>query len=162
MPSKDPRFPGAVIITLLIALILSIIPMGSLETWRPEWLALTLVHWGLVIQDRVSLVMAFCAGLVMDALMGAVLGQYALGYILATYLAVRLGLRMTPEAFLQQIALLGVSLGLYMLFNLWILRVTGEGSVGGWLYWAPLISSVIIWPVYHSLLGYFHVQRKAI
>lgn len=163
MPSKDPRFPGAVITTLLIALILSIIPMGSyLESWRPEWMALTLVHWGLILHDRVSLFMAFCAGLIMDALLGSLLGQHALGYVLVTYLSVRLGLRMTPDAFLQQITLLIASLGIYMLINLWILRVTGISPLGGWLYWAPLISSVIIWPVYRALLGYFHVQRKAL
>lgn len=163
MPSKDPRFPGAVIVTLLIALVLSIIPLGeSLTFWRPEWIALTLVHWAVIIHDRISLILAFCVGLVIDALHGSLLGQHALGFVLVTYLAVRLGLRMTPEAFLQQIVLLVTSLGLYMLVNLWIQRVTGHGPIGGWLYWAPLISSVIIWPVYHALLGYFHVQRKAV
>jgi rod shape-determining protein MreD len=163
MPVKDPRFPGAVLLTLILAMILSIIPLGEyIAFWRPEWIALTLVHWALIIRDRMSLVMVFIIGLVVDALYGSLLGQHALGYVLVTYLAVRLSLRMTPEAFLQQLALLFAILGLYMLANLWIQRVTGGSGPGGWLYWAALLSSIIIWPVYHSLLGYFHVQRKSL
>lgn len=163
MPVKDPRFPGAVLLTLLLATILAIIPLGEhLSFWRPEWIALTLVHWALVIRDRLSLIMVFCLGLVIDALYGSLLGQHALGYVLVTYLAVRLSLRMTPEAFLQQLALLFAILGLYLLVNLWIQSVTGGTGHTGWLYWASLISSLVVWPVYHSLLGYFQIQRKAL
>lgn len=164
MPVNDPRFPGAVLLTLILAMVLSLIPMGEvLSAWRPEWIALTLVHWALVVRDRVSLVMVFVIGLVVDTtLPGSLLGQHALGYVLATYLAVRLSLRMTPEAFMQQLALLFVILAAYMLANLWILRVVGGGGVNGWLYWAPLVSSIVIWPILHPLLGYFHVQRKAL
>ncbi len=162
MPIREPRFPGAVIVSLLIAIILTIIPLGeTLSFWRPEWIALTFVHWALIIQDRLSLVMAFVVGLAVDTLFGSILGQHALGYLLVAYFSVRLGLRMTPEAFLQQFALLGVVLGLYMLINLWIQGVTGNGS-GGLLYWASLLSSLIIWPIYHALMGYFHIQRKAL
>lgn len=162
MPVREPRFPGAVIVTLLIAIVLTIIPLGEhLSFWRPEWVALTFVHWALIIQDRISLLLAFVVGLAVDTLFGSILGQHAIGYLLVAYLSVRLGLRMTPEAFLQQIALLGAVLGLYMLINLWIQGVTGN-SGGGWLYWASLLSSIIIWPVYHALLGYFHIQRKTI
>lgn len=163
MSVKDPRFPGAVLVTLIMAMVLLVIPLGeNLSAWRPEWVALTLVHWALIIRDRISLVMVFAIGLIVDTLYGSLLGQHALGYVLVTYLAVRLSLRMTPEAFIQQLALLFVILGVYMLVNLWMLQVTGGSSNIGWLYWASLLSSIVIWPVYHSLLGYFHVQRKAL
>lgn len=148
--------------SLLIAVILTIIPLGEqLSFWRPEWIALTLIHWALVIQDRVSLVMAFVVGIAIDTLYGSILGQHALGYVLVTYLSVRLGLRMNPEAFLQQTALLIATLGLYLLISLWVQGVTSN-SDGSWLYWVTLFSSIIIWPIYHALLGYFHTQRKAL
>ncbi|WP_308874747.1 rod shape-determining protein MreD [Thiothrix subterranea] len=99
MPVKDPRFPGAVLVTLILAMVLSLIPLGDvLSLWRPEWIALTLVHWALIIRDRVSLVVVFAIGLIVDTtLPGSLLGQHALGYVLVTYLAVRLSLRMTPK-----------------------------------------------------------------
>lgn len=160
---KEPRFPGAVLVTLLLAIILTIVPLNeAISVWRPEWIALTLIHWGLVIKDRVSLVMAFAVGLVIDTLYGSILGQHALGFILVTYLAVRLGLRMNPEAFLQQLALLTVVLFLYLLIGLWIQGFTSNTGSGGLFYWTSLLSSIVIWPAYHTLLGYFHVQRKVI
>ena len=162
MLNKDPRFPGAVLVTLIIAMLLTLIPLGDYwSLWRPEWIALTLVHWALVIQDRLSLLLAFLVGLIIDTMFGSLMGQHALGFLLVAYFSVRLGLRMTAQAFFQQFALLFVILGLYMLVNLWVQRVT-SGSTGGWLYWASLASSLVIWPIYHSLLGYFHVQRKTL
>lgn len=162
MPIRDPRFPGAVLVTLVIAIILTIIPLrDDIAFWRPEWIALTLVHWALIIRDRLSLVVAFIVGLLIDTLYGSILGQHALGYVLVTYFSVRLGLRMTAESFLQQFALLFAILGLYMLVNLWILRVTSDIN-SGWMYWASLLSSLLIWPLYPFLLGYFQVQRKAL
>lgn len=162
MLTAEPRFPGAVLVTLLIAVILTIIPLNeTLAIWRPEWIALTLIHWALVIHDRSSLFLAFIIGLIIDTLYGSILGQHALGYTLITYLAVRLGLRMNPEAFFQQVALLGAVLVLYLLINLWMQGVTGN-SINGWLYWAPLLSSSIIWPFYRLILSYFHTQRKAL
>lgn len=163
MPVRDPRFPGAVLLTLLLALLLEIIPLAGWLDWlRPEWIVLTLVNWALVLRDRISLLLAFALGVLVDALHGSLLGQHAFGYVLATYLAVRLGLRMTPEAIMQQLALLFVILGLYLLASFWIENMTGGGGEGvGWLYWLPLLSSLAIWPFYRALLGYFHVQRKA-
>ena len=161
--NKEPRFPGAVLVTLLLAIVLTIIPLSEeIAAWRPEWIALTLIHWGLVIKDRVSLVVAFAVGLIIDTLYGSILGQHALGFVLVTYLAVRLGLRMNPEAFLQQMTLLAAVLFLYLLISLWIQGFTGNSVSGVLFYWASLLSSVVIWPVYHTLLGYFHVQRKVI
>ncbi len=162
MLSVEPRFPGAMLVTLLIAVILTIIPLNeTLAAWRPEWIALTLIHWALVIHDRTSLFLAFTLGLIIDTLYGSLLGQHALGFTLITYLAVRLGLRMNPEAIFQQVALLGAVLVLYLLINLWMQGVTGKvGS--NWLYWAPLLSSIVAWPFYRLLLGYFQTQRKAL
>ena len=161
--NKEPRFPGAVLVTLLLAIVLTIIPLSEeIAAWRPEWIALTLIHWGLVIKDRVSLVVAFAVGLIIDTLYGSILGQHALGFVLVTYLAVRLGLRMNPEAFLQQMTLLAAGLFLYLLISLLVKGFNGNQVSGGLFYWASLLSSVVIWPVYHTLLGYFHVQRKVI
>jgi rod shape-determining protein MreD len=162
MLTREPRFPGAVMVSLLIAVILTIIPLNEqMSLWRPEWIALTLVHWALVIRDKISLVMAFVIGLIIDVLFDPMIGQHTVGYVLVTYLAVRLGLRMNPEAFLQQTALLIAVLVLYLITGLLIQGATNTHA-GGWLYWATLLSSIIVWPFYHGLLGYFHIQRKAL
>jgi rod shape-determining protein MreD len=42
---------------------------------------------------------------------------------------------------------------------LWIQGFTGN-RLGGLVYWQPLLSSIMVWPIYHALLGYFYIQRK--
>ena len=99
-------------------------------------------------------------GLLTDALSSSLMGQFAFGYVLVMYFSVRLGLRMTPEAFIQQIALIFIVIGVFLLLNLWIRGVTGHVNEG-LSYWTPLLSSMIVWPFYHWFLSLFYVQRKA-
>lgn len=160
MIESIPRFTGAVWVTMLIAALLNNLPVSEeMEIWKPDWVALALVHCALVIRQESSLMMAFFMGLLTDALSSSLIGQFAFGYVLVTYFAVRLGLRMTPEAFVQQLALVFIVIGVFMLFNLWIRGGTGHSGEGV-TYWTPLVSSLIIWPIYHWLLGYFYIQRK--
>lgn len=162
MIENVPRFMGAVWVTLLLAVCLNSLPLpAEWSVWRPDWVVLVLIHWALVIRQDTSLFMAFFIGLLTDAITHSLLGQHALGYVLVTYFAVRLGLRMSAEAFLQQFALIFIVVGIFMLLNLWIRGVTGNLGAG-LLYWLPLLSSLLVWPVFHGLMGYFYVQRKVV
>lgn len=160
MIENIPRFTGAVWLTMLIAVLFNNLPLPEdWGQWKPDWVALALTHWALVLRQKSSLIMAFFMGLLTDGLTASLMGQFALGYVLVTYLAVRLQLRMTPEAFLQQMVLVFIVIGGFMLINLWILGATGHPDVG-MVYWLPLLSSLIVWPIFHGVLGYFHIQRK--
>lgn len=162
MIENIPRFPGAVLVTFVIALFLTLIPLPEqYEVWRPEWFALTFIHWALVIREKSSLILAFLLGLLIDVQYGSLLGQHALGFVVVTYAATRLGLRMSAEAFMQQLALIAAVLAIYLLLNLWIEGVTGY-TLGGWFYWGTLLSSLLIWPFYHMLLSLFYIQRKVV
>lgn len=160
MNQNIPRFTGAIWLTMILAAMLNNLPFsGDWAVWKPDWVALALLHWALVLRQGTGLFMAFFMGLLTDVLSGSLLGQFALGYVLVTYFSVRLGLRMTPDAFVQQFALVFIVIGVFMLVNLWISEVMGQTSAG-LAYWAPLISSLAIWPVYHWLLSYFYIPRK--
>ena len=160
MNDNIPRFTGAIWLTMLIAALLNNLPVSEeWELWKPDWVALALVHWALVLRQNASLMMAFFMGLLTDAMTSSLMGQFAFGYVLVTYFSVRLGLRMSPEAVVQQFALIFIVIGTFMLFNLWVRGVTGSPGVG-LDYWTPLISSIVIWPAYHWLLSYFYIPRK--
>ena len=161
MSDSLPRFTGAIWVTMLIAVLLNNLPVAEAwAAWKPDWVALALVHYGLTIRRKSSLLMAFFMGLLTDALSSSLMGQFAFGYVLVMYFSVRLGLRMTPEAFIQQIALIFIVIGVFLLLNLWIRGVTGHVNEG-LSYWTPLLSSMIVWPFYHWFLSLFYVQRKA-
>ncbi|CAA6814016.1 MAG: Rod shape-determining protein MreD [uncultured Thiotrichaceae bacterium] len=160
MNQNIPRFTGAVWLTMLIAEMFNNLPLsGEWMVWKPDWVALALLHWALILRQDSSLFMAFFMGLLTDVLSGSLLGQFALGYVMVAYISVRLGLRMTPDAYVQQFALVFIVIGLFMLVNLWISEILGQAS-GGLAYWGPLISSLVIWPFYHWFLSYFYTPRK--
>lgn len=162
MESLTLRFPGAILLSMLVALILAIIHLPeSIQFWRPEWLALLIIHWGMLFPKKISFLTVWIAGLLMDTMLGNLLGQHALGYTIVLFLTIKLSERITPKTFLQQFFLVFIVLGTYLLVNLWILGIS-QNKPSNWTYWFPLISSILIWPLLHSFLNRFHMVNRNI
>ena len=71
MESLTLRFPGVILLSMLVALILAIIHLPeSIQFWRPEWLALLIIHWGMLFPKKISFLTVWIAGLPMDTLLG--------------------------------------------------------------------------------------------
>lgn len=152
MESYVLRFRGAILLSIVMAFGLTLLPIpDNLLTWRPEWVALTLVHWALIMPKKVSIALAWIAGLLLDAMYNSSLGQHALGLTVVVFIVMRLRLRINVYTLTHQWTVLLVALGSYMLINLWVLGFTGN-SPAAWLYWLSLAGSLIIWPFYHWLL----------
>lgn len=160
MEEVTPRFAGAIILSLIIAFTLTILPMrAEWVLYRPEWIALTFIHWGLVSPNKSSLLLAWFVGLMVDALYGSIIGQHALGFTIVLFLTLRMRSRLLLDSVFQQLFLLSLVLGTYLLINLWILGITGN-SPKGWGYWLTVLTSLIAWPLYHYFLSIFHSTRK--
>ena len=161
MKDVSIRFNGAALLSLLIAFGLTIIPISEeWQLWRPEWLALTLIHWGLVSPRKSSLFLAWFIGLLLDVVHGTVLGQYAFGFLLVLFITLRMRPRILVDSLFQQLFLLFLALGSYLLINLWILGITGNTPSSGWSYWITVISSLVVWPLYHYYMHVFHAKKK--
>ena len=74
-----PVNPIFIVITLLLALVINMLPLGRI-VWLPDWLMVLLAFWSLNQPQRVGLGIAFLLGLVMDVDRGSLLGQHALAY----------------------------------------------------------------------------------
>jgi len=161
MGNITPRFTGAVLLSIIVAIMLTLIPLK--EQWalyRPEWIALTIIHWSLVAPDRMSFIMAWVAGLLLDALYGSIIGQHALGFTIVIFMSMRMRTRLVVDNIFQQFLILFLVLGTYMLANLWILGVTGSAPQG-WDYWMPVVVSMLIWPFYHYFMRIYHARKKS-
>lgn len=160
MDEVSPRFTGAIVLSLIIAFALMILPLrAEWVLYRPEWLALTFVHWGLVAPRRSSLLLAWFVGLMIDSVYGSILGQHALGFTIILFMTLRMRSRLLVDSLFQQLFLLFLVLGCYLLINLWILGITGN-SPDGWGYWLTVPMSLLAWPLYHFFLRIFHAQKK--
>ena len=160
MANVTPRFVGAVFLSIIVALMLTMIPLrNNWLIFRPEWVALTIIHWSLVAPNRMSFVLAWVAGLLVDALYGSIIGQHALGFTIVVFMSLRMRTRLVVDNIFQQFLILFLVLGTYMLVNLWILGITGNAPQG-WGYWAPVIVSLLIWPFYNFFMRIYHSPKK--
>lgn len=147
------RHGGTVIlITFLIALLLTIIPLPEgLRPFRPNWVALVLIYWCLALPDRVGVGYGWLLGLVTDVLTGTLLGQHALGFTLVAFLAVKLHQRVRLYPLWQQSLTVLLLLALHQLLTMWIHGITGRPA-HDWSYWLPSFIGTALWPFVYQFL----------
>ena len=144
------------LISFVAALVLAIVPLpAALAAYRPDWVPLVLIFWGLMAPERIGLLTAFAMGLALDTLSGALLGQHALAMVTVVYLSVRFHLliRVFPVWQLSMTVFLLLVIYEFMLF--WIDGVAGR-SVPIIERWAPVVSGALVWPL---VLGYLASVR---
>ena len=136
----------AVYMSFLVALILEVLPMpGWIAAFRPEWIALTLLYWTLALPGNVNIGHAWTLGIIMDLLSGSLLGQHALGLVLISLTTVHLHQQIRNFPLWEQSLVMTLIIAVYMGLMLWIEGVRGR-SPDSWLYWAPAISHLMLWP----------------
>lgn len=139
-------------VSFAVALILLIMPLpGWIVYLRPEWPALALIYWCLALPQRVSVGIGWLLGLVVDVVRGALLGQYALGYALIAFLAVKLHRRIRVFPPWQQALTVMVFIALEQVLVLWVLGIIGQPR-DTLSYWLPTVTSAALWPWIFSLL----------
>ncbi len=143
---------GVILITLGTALVLTILPLPQwADEFRPQWMVLTLIYWALTLPTRVGVFWAWGAGLVLDIMMGTVLGQHALSLSVPMYLVLELHLRIRAFPTPQQAASVWVLLLVERLLALWIQGATGQPTPT-LRYWIPTFVGLLLWPWVFILL----------
>lgn len=136
-----------VILALLGALALSVQPLPDwLAPFRPPWVALVLFYWCMNLPRDFALTVAFGAGLLLDVLSGAPLGQHALALVIAAYLPLKLYLRLAVFPVWQLTLAVVVYLVVYQFVLFWCSGVVGTAGPLQF-YWAPLVSAAVVWPL---------------
>ena len=108
---------------MLVALVLNLLPWsGALLRAHPDFLLLVLLYWAVHQPRSIGQGWGFMLGLVMDVANSVLLGQHALIYVVAIFLAQLLRLRMLQLSLLEQalhvLAVLLVAQSLAVLLNL--------------------------------------------
>ena len=138
--------------TLLLALIVSIMPMPlSIDMFRPDWVLVVLIYWGIALPMRVNVITAAVMGFILDVLLGATLGVHTAAMAIAVYIAVVNYQKIRNFSLWQQSLIVGVLAALYHLLVFWLQRfLTDIVFLPSYLY--PVISSIVIWPWLFLLL----------
>jgi rod shape-determining protein MreD len=158
------RGPGGwvIVLTLLLGFALDMIRLpASLAAFGPEWLALTLIYWSMALPHRVGVGTAWLMGLLVDAVRGVVLGQYALGLAVVVYMTLKVHRQVRVLPLWQQALSIMLFLLVERLLVFWINGAVGYPS-RDWWFLAPLLGSALLWPilfiVLRDLRRYFGVR----
>ncbi len=155
--ARDRAWVGPV--ALVIALGLSAQPLpGWLAPARPDWVALLLIYLGIHTPQRFVLAQAVVAGLLLDALHGTPLGQYALALVVCCYLPLKLHLRLMLVPIWQTMLSTALFTALYQFVLFWCNGATGN-DVGAAYYLWPLASNVLVWPLLLAVLDRARLGR---
>lgn len=147
-----------IVLSFAAAMLLTIIPLSEgLRTLRPDWVALTLIFWCLALPYRVSVGSGFVAGLLLDVLTGALLGQHALALSLVAYVCVRLHQRIRIYPMWQQSLTVLVLLILHQLLTLWIDSIIGRPG-RPFTYWLPSLIGAALWPLVFRVMTALRVN----
>jgi rod shape-determining protein MreD len=147
-----------IILSFAAAMLLTIIPLSEgLRTLRPDWVALTLIFWCLALPYRVSVGSGFVAGLLLDVLTGALLGQHALALSLVAYVCVRLHQRIRIYPMWQQSLTVLVLLILHQLLTLWIDSIIGRPG-RPFTYWLPSLIGAALWPLVFRVMTVLRIN----
>ena len=152
-----PVNPLFIVITLLLALIINMLPLGRI-VWLPDWLMVLLAFWSLHQPQRVGLGIAFALGLIMDVDRASLLGQHALAYTLLVYVTGAISRRLlwfsSPIQALHLLPLFALAHGVQVL-----LRVAAGGLFPGPLLLVAPVIETVLWPIISVLL--LAPQRRA-
>ncbi|MBD3648201.1 MAG: rod shape-determining protein MreD [Pseudomonadales bacterium] len=145
-------------LSFIMAMILTVISMprfvpAELGYLRPEWVALVLIYWVIALPQRIGIVAAWVIGMLVDVLLGTLLGQHALAFIFIAYIASTLYQRMRMFSVWQQSLIVFAIIGLNQLINFWIESIAGQVEWSIW-YLFPSIVSAMLWPWVFLILRY--------
>lgn len=148
----DRRVSGLWVIALsfVVAMVLAIVPLPDfvppeLGYLRPEWIVLVLIYWVVALPHRIGIAIAWLVGLLSDVLLGSLLGQHAIAFVVVAYIALSLYQRLRMFSVWQQSMIVFATVGLSQLINFWIESIAGLTE---WHLWYLLASvmSALFWP----------------
>jgi len=152
MTRRDGSRRLLVIVTIVVSLMLMVVPLPDWATpYRPDWVALTLIYWAMMMPRTWSVGSAWIIGIVLDVAQATILGQHALALCLIVFITVRFHLLMRVFPMQQLTATVFAILALYQFILFWINGVAGV-DVPAVNYWGPVITGTVLWPVAAMLL----------
>ena len=151
--SHDALNRVPMLLSVLAGLILSVLPLPHwLNIARPDFLVIVVLYWSIMVPRAGGLTLAFLAGLLLDAFKGVVLGQHALALCLASYIAIKLHLRVRIFPVWHQALTVFWLLAVYQFMLFWIDGMTGH-PITTYARWIPAVTGAALWPVFAGLLG---------
>ena len=150
---------GAMLLTALIALILTVLPLPNwLNIVRPAFLVLTVLYWSIAAPRAGGIALGFFAGIMLDVFQGPLLGEHALAMCVITYIAVREHQKIRSKPAFQQSLIVFAALIAYESILFAIDGWTGH-TITNPLRWTHTVSGAIFWAPVAAVLNVTNDRR---
>lgn len=149
-----------VFLTVVAAILLSLLPLPeALLPFKPYWVAMVVIYWGLETQDMMGMGLAFLTGLVLDVLSGSLMGMHALSLVVMVFLVQRFRsrLRFFPP-WQQALSVFGLLVNDRIIL-IWITALLGE-PMPTWKYWLAPLVGMALWPWIFLLLDRMRASMR--
>jgi rod shape-determining protein MreD len=133
-------------LSIVVAFMLTIMPLPDWAVeLRPDWVTLVLIYWAMAIPTRFGVTIAWLFGILLDVSTGSILGQHALGMVLAIYIVHVQHQRLRVASLLQQAIVVLFLLLLKQLIVLWVNGIV-DRAPDTWLFFLQSVIGAVIWP----------------
>jgi len=135
-----------IIFTLLLALMLSIMPMPiTVDAFRPDWVLIVTIYWSMALPNKVNIFTAWILGFILDVLLGSVLGVHAASMAVVVYISAANYQKIRNFSLWQQALIVAVLGALYNLLTFWMEHfITNVPFLISYLY--PVLTTLLVWP----------------
>jgi len=155
-----PIRPLYVALTLVAALLLNLLQFSDwVLVLRPDFVALTLLYWGIHQPRKVGFLPAWLLGLAVDVAEGSLFGQHALAYSVMMFSAIALHRRVAMFGVRHQM-LHVLAILLLMQVIVLAVRAAAGGEYPGWWYFVPSVTAALLWPVTRFLFRILLRSRR--
>ena len=156
---RPPVVPAGVIVASFVAAFaLTALPMADWASpWRPPWVALVLLYWCFAVPERVGVLVGWTSGLVLDVLVGTLVGQHALGLGVVAWLARRIYRRVRLLPLWQQGLSVFAVVAVNQLIISWVTGMRGH-PVEALTHVSVPLAGAVVWPWIYLILR--HARRR--
>ena len=135
-----------VLLTFIMALTATIMPLPlDVDAFRPDWVLVVALYWCLALPSKVNVITAWILGLLIDILLGSILGIHAAALAFSVYIIAGNFQKIRNFSIWQQALIVGIISTLYHLIVFWLQRaLTDVIFLPQYLY--PVITTVVLWP----------------
>ena len=140
-------------LTVVVALMLVMVPLpDTAQPFRPDWVTMVAIYWAMATPRHFGLTVGWIVGLLLDATLGTLLGQHALGIVIAVAFVQRGHQRLRVFPIAQQTLIVVALLFIKQMLVLWTSGMAGRAPADPWPYFAAPLTAIVFWPVLFILL----------
>ena len=141
------NFIAVLVCSTLLAAVLTLIRLPDwLFYFRPDWLALVVIYWVMVVPDRLSLAYGCLNGLFLDLLLVKPFGLNAIAFVMLSYVVAIWSSQIRVLSLWHQCLFVIVLIAVLKLI-VGIIATFTTGFVFTGYYWLSAIGNLIFWPV---------------